>query len=107
MKKDQRTIDTGVGEMKYVDPNDVNFPQNDEYSQISNNYIMRSLGVPKEDHLTSYRNEYERSQIETSQQMGYLNNRILQFSIDIEKKRKIISKSKNYKYKGINTGSPI
>ena len=37
LKKDQRTIDSGAGEMVYVDPNDVNFRHNDEPSQLSNN----------------------------------------------------------------------
>ena len=93
IKKDQRTIDSGAGEMMYVEPNDVNFrPNNDEPSQISNNYIMRSPGDPKDDHIVSYRNDYERSQIETSQHMGYA-NRIPQFNIDIEKKREKLSRS--------------
>ena len=93
IKKDQRTIDSGAGEMMYVEPNDVNFrPNNDEPSQISNNYIMRSPGDPKDDHIVSYRNDYERSQIETSQHMGYA-NRIPQFNIDMEKKREKLSRS--------------
>ena len=94
MKKDQRTIDSGAGEMVYVDPNEVNFRHNDEPSQMSNNYIMRSPGETKDEQLPTYRNEYERSQIETSQQMGYTNtSRIPQFSIDIEKRREKLSRS--------------
>ena len=94
MKKEQRTTDSGAGEMMYVDPKEVNFLQNDEQSQISNNYIMRSPGETNDGRLQSYRNEYERSQIETSQHMGYANlNRIPQFNIDIEKRREKLSRS--------------
>ena len=94
MKKEQRTTDSGAGEMMYVDPKEVNFLQNDEKSQISNNYIMRSPGETNDGRLQSYRNEYERSQIETSQHMGYANlNRIPQFNIDIEKRREKLSRS--------------
>ena len=94
LKKDQRTIDSGAGEMVYVDPNEVNFRHNDEPSQMSNNYIMRSPGETKDEQLPTYRNEYERSQIETSQQMGNTNtSRIPQFSIDIEKRREKLSRS--------------
>ena len=97
VKKDDRTLDSGAGEMVYVDPNEVNFRPNDEQpSQISNNYIMRSPGeIRNDDHMQSYRNnEYERSQIETSQHMGYARgNRIPQFSIDIEKRREKLSRS--------------
>ena len=97
IKKDQHTIDSGAGEMVYVDPNEVNFRPNEEQpSQISNNYIMRSPGETKnDDHMQTYRNnEYERSQIETSQHMGYVRtNRIPQFSIDIEKRREKLSRS--------------
>ena len=96
IKKDQRTLDSvGVGEMMYVDPNEVNFRQNDE-SQMSNNYIMRSPGDVKEENIPAYRNEYERSQIETSQNMGYANakeSRIPQFSIEINKRREKLSRS--------------
>ena len=94
LKKDQRTIDSGAGEMVYVDPNDVNFRHNDEPSQLSNNYIMRSPGETRDEQFQTYRNEYERSQIETSQHMGYTNtNRIPQFSIDMEKRREKLSRS--------------
>ena len=93
MKKEQRTTDSGAGEMMYVDPKEVNF-LHDEQSQISNNYIMRSPGETNDGRLQSYRNEYERSQIETSQHMGYANlNRIPQFNIDIEKRREKLSRS--------------
>ena len=48
-------------------------------SQISNNYIIRSPGVAKDEHQQSYRNEYDRSKIETSEYLGYTNtNRIPQ-----------------------------
>ena len=96
VKRDQRTLDSGAGEMMYVEPNEVNFrPNNDEPSQISNNYLMRSPGDIKDDRI---RNEYERSQIETSQHMGYANtntnaNRIPQFNIDIDKRRERLSRS--------------
>ena len=97
IKKDH-TIDSGVGEMVYVDPNEVNFRPNEEQpSQISNNYIMRSPGETRnDDHMQSYRNnDYERSQIETSQHMGYArtNNRLPQFNIDMEKRREKLSRS--------------
>ena len=93
IKKDQRTIDSGTGEMVFVEPNDVNFRPNEEQSQISNNFIMRSPGENKDDHLPPYRNEYERSQIETSQHFGYANTKIPQFSIDMEKRREKLSRS--------------
>ena len=94
-KKDQHTIDSGAGEMMYVEPNDVNFRPNEDISQSNNNYIMRSPGEVKEEHV-NYRkeNEYERSQIETSQHMGYAQpNRIPQFSIDMEQRRERLSRS--------------
>ncbi len=97
IKKNERTVDSiGGGEMMYVDPNEVNFrPNEEQHSQMSNNYIMRSPGEVKEEQIPSYRNEYERSQIETSQHMGYTNtnNRIPQFSIDMDKRRERMSRS--------------
>ena len=97
IKKNERTVDSiGGGEMMYVDPNEVNFrPNEEQHSQMSNNYIMRSPGEVKEEQIPSYRNEYERSQIETSQHMGYtnINNRIPQFSIDMDKRRERMSRS--------------
>ena len=90
MKKDQKTIDSGGGEMMYIEPNDVNFRQND----INNNYVMRSPGQGRDDNIPYYRNELERSQIDTSQHMGYANpGRIPQFNIDIDKRRERLSRS--------------
>ena len=90
MKREQKTIDSGGGEMMYVEPNDVNFRQND----FKNNYLMRSPGIGREDNVPNYRNEFERSQIDTSQQMGYTNtSRIAQYNIDIDKRRERLSRS--------------
>ena len=90
MKKEQKTIDSGGGEMMYIEPNDVNFRQN----ELKNNYIMRSPGQTREENMQNYRNEYERSQIETSQNMGYSNvNRIPQFNIDMDQRRERLSRS--------------
>ena len=90
MKKEQKTIDSGGGEMMYIEPNDVNFRQN----ELKNNYIMRSPGQTREENIQNYRNEYERSQIETSQNMGYSNaNRIPQFKIDMDQRRERLSRS--------------
>ena len=36
IKRDQRTIDSGAGEMMYFEPNDLNFRQNEEFSQTNN-----------------------------------------------------------------------
>ena len=90
MKREQKTIDSGGGEMMYVEPNDVNFRQND----FKNNYVMRSPGIGRDDNVPNYRNEFERSQIDTSQQMGYTNtSRIAQYNIDIDKRRERLSRS--------------
>ena len=90
IKKEQKTIDSGGGEMMYIEPNDVNFRQN----ELKNNYIMRSPGQTREENMQNYRNEYERSQIETSQNMGYSNvNRIPQFNIDMDQRRERLSRS--------------
>ena len=40
-KKDQRSIDSGGGEMMYFEPNDMNY-RVENMSQIQNNYIVRS-----------------------------------------------------------------
>ena len=94
IKNEQQTLDSGIGEVLYADPNYINFLQNDELSQTSNNYIIRSPGEAKDEHQQSYRNEYDRSLIETSQHIGYANTkRIPQYTIDIERKRERLSRS--------------
>ena len=94
LKREQRTVDSGAGEMMYVEPNDVNFRQNEEVSQTRQFYLMRSPGATKEENIQNYRNENERSQIETSQNLGYTNiSRIPQFSIDMDKRREKLSRS--------------
>ena len=94
LKREQRTVDSGAGEMMYVEPNDVNFRQNEEVSQTRQFYLMRSPGATKEENIQNYRNENERSQIEASQNLGYTNiSRIPQFSIDMDKRREKLSRS--------------
>jgi len=95
IKKEQRSIDSGGGEMVYFEPNDINFRPNEDISQSNNNFIMRSPGEAREEYINYKKeNEYERSQIETSQHIGYSNmNRIPQFSIDMEQRRERLSRS--------------
>ena len=94
MKNGQLTLDSGAGEMMYAEPNDINFRQNDETSQVSNNYIIRSPGEGKDDQQHHIEYRYDRSQIDTSQNMGYTNtNRVPQYTIDIKRKRERLSRS--------------
>ena len=94
IKKEQRSSDSGAGEMMYVEPNDVNFRQNDEISQTSKFYLMRSPGGVREENTATYRNENERSQIEPSQTIGYPKiGQIPQFNIELDKRRERMSRS--------------
>ena len=94
IKKDQRSSDSGAGEMMYVEPNDVNFRQNDEISQTSKFYLMRSPGGQREENVGTYRNENERSRIEASQTIGYPKiGQIPQFNIELDKRRERMSRS--------------
>ena len=93
IKKDQRSIDSGGGEMVYLEPNDMNY-RVENMSQIQNNYIMRSPMNQTEEYFPQYQAEYERAQLETSQQIRFNNtNRIPQFNLDIDKRRERLSRS--------------
>ena len=93
IKKDQRSIDSGGGEMMYLEPNDMNY-RVENMSQIQNNYIMRSPINQTEEFFPQYQAEIERAQLETSQQIRFNNaNRIPQFNLDIDKRRERLSRS--------------
>ena len=66
MKKEQRSIDSGGGEMIYMEPNDTTYHV-ENMSQIQNNYIVCSPMNQNDDYYPQYQHEYDRAQLETSQ----------------------------------------
>ena len=94
IKRDQRSIDSGGGELKYIEPNEMNY-QN--MSQIQTNYIVRSPINQNDEYYHQYQPEYERAQLETSQQIRIndINNmgRVPQFNLDLDKRRERLSRS--------------
>ena len=93
IKKDQRSIDSGGGEMMYIEPNDMNY-RVENMSQIQNNFIMRSPMNQNDEYYQQYQPEYERAQLETSQQIRFTNaGRVPQFNLDIDKRRERLSRS--------------
>ena len=93
IKKDQRSIDSGGGEMMYIEPNDMNY-RVENMSQIQNNYIVRSPINQNDEFYPQYQPEYDRAQLETSQNMRITQmGRIPQFNLDIDKRRERLSRS--------------
>ena len=92
MKKEQRPNDSGYGEMMYIESNDMNY-RGEEMSQIQNNYIMRSP-INREEVYAPYRQEFDRAQLETSQNIRMNNiGRIPQFNLDMDRRRERLSRS--------------
>ena len=92
-KKDQRSIDSGGGEMMYFEPNDMNY-RVENMSQIQNNYIVRSPMNQNDEYYQQYQPELGREQLETSQHIRFVNaGRIPQFNLDIDKRRERLSRS--------------
>ena len=93
MKKEQRSIDSGGGEMIYMEPNDTTYHV-ENMSQIQNNYIVRSPMNQNDDYYPQYQPEYDRAQLETSQQIRFPNaQRFPQFNLDLDKRRERLSRS--------------
>ena len=93
IKKDQRSIDSGGGEMIYMEPNETTY-RVENLSQIQNNYIVRSPMNQNDDYYPQYQPEIERAQLETSQQIRFPNaGRIPQFNLDLDKRRERLSRS--------------
>ena len=93
IKKDQRSIDSGGGEMMYIEPNDMNY-RVENMSQIQNNFIVRSPMNQNDEYYPQYQPEYDRAQLETSQHIRFANQgRIPHFNLDLDRRRERLSRS--------------
>ena len=93
IKKDQRSIDSGGGEMMYIEPNDMNY-RVENMSQIQNNFIVRSPMNQNDEYYPQYQPEYDRAQLETSQHIRFANKgRIPHFNLDLDRRRERLSRS--------------
>ena len=86
---DQRSIDSGGGEMRYFEPNEMTYGV-----ENLNNNIVRSPINRNDLFYPQIQQENERAQLDTSQNIRFTNvGRIPQFNLDIDKRRERLSRS--------------